>query len=70
MDDGRHLTDFRRDQRKALFRQPKNIHLNVEQIVRAELGDDSARQDTEILEALEDTSECAGISVGSNSKPK
>jgi hypothetical protein len=66
----RDLSDLRGNQREPLFRQPKNIHLNVEQIVRAELGDDSPRQEIEILEALEDTSEGAGISVRSNPKPK
>ena len=63
--DGRHLADLRRDQRQPLFRQPKNVHLNVKCIVSAEFSDAAARQDIDV-EALEDASEGAGIRVSSN----
>lgn len=67
-DDGRYLSDFCRYERQTFFRQSQNINLNLERIVRAELGNDSAREDFEILEALEDTSNRTRISVSDDSK--
>jgi hypothetical protein len=41
-----------------------------ESIVRAELCDNSTRENIEVVKALEDASEGAGISVGDYSKSK
>ena len=49
--DGRRLVDLRRDERQPLFRQSKDVDLDVERIVRAELCDNSTRENIEILES-------------------
>ena len=68
--DGRRLVDLRRDERQPLFRQSKDVDPDVERIVRAELCDNSTRENIEVVKALEDASEGAGISVGDYSKSK
>jgi hypothetical protein len=68
VDDAGHLADLGRDQRQLFCRQPENVYLNVERIVRAEFSDDSARHDIEILKAFDDARECARISVGNDAK--
>jgi hypothetical protein len=66
--DAGRLTDLRGDQRQLFYRQPENVNLDMECIVRAEFGDDTARQDIAVLEALENASDCARISVGNDPK--
>jgi hypothetical protein len=68
VEDAGHLADLGRDQRQLFCRQSENVNLNVERIVRAEFGDDSARHDVEILKTLDDARECARISVGNDAK--
>jgi hypothetical protein len=60
----RHLIDLRGDQSQPLFGQPKKVDWNVERLVDAKFSDDSARYDIEILKALENSSESAGIDYG------
>ena len=68
--DGGHLADLGRDERQPVFREAKNVDLNVQSIVRGEFSNDSARDDIEILKALEDTRERAWISVSDDAKPE
>jgi hypothetical protein len=68
--DGRRLVDLRRDERQPLFPQSKDVDLDLERIVRAELCDNSTRENIEVVKAFEDASEGAGISVGDYSKSK
>jgi len=70
MNDGRYLTNLRCNQRQPLFRQSKDVDLDVKGAVCAEFADHAARQDVDILEALENASEGAGISVSRDPKPK
>ena len=68
VDDARHLTDLRRDQRQLFRRQPENVNLNVQRVVRPEFSDHPARDDIEVLKTLDDPSECARISVCNDTK--
>lgn len=61
--DRRRLSYLGRDQRQLLFRQSENIDLNMQSFVSTEFSDHPPRQNVQILETLDDASECAGISV-------
>lgn len=68
--DARRLSNLRRDQPQSLFRQAAaNVHFNVQSVVCAEFGDDSARKDIQVLETLENPSDCGWIRVRDDSKP-
>jgi hypothetical protein len=64
------LADFARDQRQLFFGKSENVNLDVEYGVRTVFGGNTPRHDVEILEALENASECAGISVRNDPKPQ
>jgi len=66
--DGGDLPELCRDQAERVFGHTRNVDLDVEHSGRTQLGDDSPRQDVQILEALEDAREHAGIGVSDNAK--
>ena len=61
VEDARHLRDLCGDTRQALFIHAGDVDLNVENVSSSELGDHTPRKDVQILEALENASDGAGI---------
>ena len=66
----RHLRDFCSDARQVFFIHAGDVDLNVKDISRSELGDDPPRNNVQILEALEDPSDGAGIRLSGDAQTK
>lgn len=69
IDDRETLPDFCRHQLQLVFGQAADVNLDMQHVVFGELRDDSAGQDIQILESLDDASDGAGISVRYHAKP-
>jgi hypothetical protein len=63
------LADLADDEHQLLIRNPTDIDLDVQHIVRREFSGDSPGHDIQILEALDDARNRAGISVSDDLQP-
>ena len=64
------LAELGGDQADGMFTDARDIDLHLKAPGRRDLGSDPARDDIEVLEALEDASERAGISFRRDAKTK
>ena len=67
--DGRRLADLSNDEHQLFIGNPTYVDLDVQQIVRGELGSQSPGYDVEILKSFDDAGDRAGISVCDDLKP-
>jgi hypothetical protein len=65
----RGLTNLGGDERQLLIENSAYIDFDVKQIVRREFGGHSPRNDIQVLEALDDARNRAGVSVSDDFQP-
>jgi hypothetical protein len=68
VEDRRYLPNLCSDQTHAFLRKTCDVDLNVESVVDTPLRNDPPGSEVQILEALEDASECAGVGIGGDSE--
>src|ERR1700733_1531857 len=62
------LTNLPRNQRQLLRRQSDDIHFNVQQLIGAEFSTHTPWQTIQILQSLENSSQCTRIRVSNHPK--